>query len=242
MAGPEHTASRQPRLPQPQRGPPPATTVRWPISPASPASPRHRLPPSTRPEPMPVPMATRMKSEKPCPAPKCSSPRAWLRTSLSMATGRSRAAATGATRCTLRQSGKLGEKRAMPSFRSTSPGMPRPTPVTRRPPASIHRARASSTRLSRTAAGPPIWGVGTFSAARRSPVWSTSAALISVPPTSMPIARLMPVIRLSLCKACRRIVFPARRAVSFLAKWQGRPTGGVGRPARRYSFSQARER
>ena len=148
IARAEANVSRQPRAPQPQRGP--VGRIRMcPISPACPAPPATSAPPASTAPAMPVPITTNSASRAPRPAPRRSSAEPAAATSCRTATGSPSAAPRWAATGAFRQP-RLALSRPIPRSASTIPGTPTPTARTGPTGVAASSSRASSATTSRT--------------------------------------------------------------------------------------------
>src|SRR5215203_4886248 len=183
MAVPEASASRQPRLPQPQRGPV-GSRVTCPSSPPAPWAPLRSTPWVMTPPPTPVPRVMKTWWSTSLPAPKRNSPQAAALASFSTVTDRPVLGPSSSSRRMFSISCRLGAKMTLFSAARMSPGTATHTPPTSKPSftSEIARAMVSINRFGGTA-----W-VGYLNSFRILPSGETTAAAIFVPPTSTPMA------------------------------------------------------
>src|SRR5215208_62823 len=186
MAVPEASASRQPRLPQPQRGPV-GSIVMWPTSPPAPWAPRKSTPSVMIPPPTPVPRVINTRWSRSLPTPKRNSPQAATLASFSTVTVRPVLRPISSSRRMFSISCRLGAKMTLFSEARIRPGTATHTPPTSKPSFTsvIARAIVSISRFGGTA-----W-VGYLTSFRISPSGETIAAAIFVPPMSTPIAFIL---------------------------------------------------
>src|SRR5215210_789653 len=182
IAVPDARASRQPWLPQPQRGPV-AWMVTCPNSPPAPCAPRSKIPCITTPPPTPVPSVINTRCSTSLPAPNRNSPHAAAFASFSTVTDRPVLSPRSYFRGTPSIACRLGAKITLFSALRTNPGTARQTAPTSYPSLTSSTARAMlESSLSR---GPADGYLISF---KISPSGVTTPAAIFVPPTSTPIA------------------------------------------------------
>src|SRR5215216_1785942 len=186
MAVPEASASRQPWLPQPQRGPV-GSRVTWPISPPAPWAPLSSTPWVMIPPPTPVPRVMKTRWSTSLPAPKRNSPQAAALASFSTVTLRPVLPPISSARRMFSISCRLGAKTTLFSAAKIRPGTGTHTPPTSKP--SFTSVMALEI-VSINRFGGPAW-VGYLTSFRILPSGETTAAAILVPPTSTPMAFIL---------------------------------------------------
>ena len=196
-AGPEASASRQPRLPHWQGTSAPRDTCTWPMSPAVPCAPRWRMPPEMTPDPMPVATFTKMRWST-SGQESSRSPSAMMFTSLSTSTGASKLSRNQPGTSNRSQPGMIGGLMGRPRAVLDGPGQPdadREQVAGRRGRAAraarVRRWRPSSAPLR----VPRPRGCARCSAAWMRPVRSLTAirtceAPTSTPSTTLPLAAI----------------------------------------------------
>ena len=178
----------QPLRPQGHLAPPRLTTM-WPISPAAPR-PSQGLPSRTSPPPTPVPQKTPIRLENSRPAPRWNSASVATWTSLPIRTSVPSASFSvlGQREAAL-PAGQVLAPETTPVFSSASPGEPTPTPArssVARPRAAPPPRAAPRPSPRRRPPGRRSVGVGCRASPRTSPLASTIAVWILVPPRSIP--------------------------------------------------------
>src|SRR5919202_4002427 len=206
IAVPDARASRQPWLPQPQRGPV-AWMVTCPSSAPAPCAPRSRMLSVITPPPTPVPSVIKTRWPTSLPAPNRNSPQAAAFASFSTVTESPVLPSISSFRGTPSIACRLGAKTTLFSLVITKPGIARQTPPTSNPSFTSMMARAMlESSLSR---GPADGYLTSF---KISPAGVTTPAAIFVPPTSTPIAfnlTALPIDYLEL--RCPGVSVPAHR-------------------------------
>src|SRR5215211_5162757 len=182
MAVPEARASRQPWLPQAQRGPV-AWMVTCPSSPPEPCAPRIRMPCVMTPPPIPVPSVTKTRWSASLPTPNRNSPHAAAFPSFSTVRGIPIIGSSSSLSGIPSTARRFGEKTTLFSCARIRPGTARHTPPTWGPSPTSEIALAMvSTSV------PGECGVGWRTSSRIFPSGVTTPAAILVPPTSTPTA------------------------------------------------------